>query len=252
MKLAAIYNVWDGVELLRGSMLTMKDYVDLFIIVYQDVSNYGEEYDPLPEMGSDLFGFDTKIIFIKYEPAGIAGAVNETIKRNCGLDVARKFGCSHFLHVDCDEYYEYFGSAKKAFVDSGKQGSVCKLMTYFKEPIYQFEHPDNYYVPFIHELLPETAAGKGRYPFYVDPTRRINTQDVLELPFFMHHFSWVRRDIERKYRNSSAKVNLEKSILLEDYYKIDESVRPEGYYVKDYGQKLAIVPNKFNIQIKNN
>ena len=47
MKLAAIYNVWDGVELLRGSMESVKDGVDLFIIVYQNVSNIGEVFHPL-------------------------------------------------------------------------------------------------------------------------------------------------------------------------------------------------------------
>jgi hypothetical protein len=41
MKLAAIYNAWDGVELLKGSMNCLKDGVDIFIVIYQDVSNYG-------------------------------------------------------------------------------------------------------------------------------------------------------------------------------------------------------------------
>ncbi len=48
MKLAAIYNVWDGVELLKHSIASIKQDVDLIIIVYQDISNFGEEFNPLP------------------------------------------------------------------------------------------------------------------------------------------------------------------------------------------------------------
>lgn len=253
MKLAAIYNVWDGVELLRGSMLTMKDHVDIFIIVYQDVSNYGEKYDPLPEMLGTFNGVDTKIYFLKYEPnIALGGGMNETAKRNAGLDIAREEGCTHFLHVDCDEYYESFGVAKKMYLASTKEGSVCKLMTYFKHPTYRFEHPDNYYVPFIHRLRAETLSGKGKYPFYVDPTRRINTDNVVELPVFMHHFSYIRTDIQRKIRNSSAKNNILKSNLLEDWYKIGLKEAENGYFVKDFGQKLMVVPNIFNIKVSNN
>jgi len=50
MKLAAIYNVWDGVELLHGSIECIKDHVNQIIIVWQNVSNIGEIYDPMPEM----------------------------------------------------------------------------------------------------------------------------------------------------------------------------------------------------------
>jgi hypothetical protein len=71
LKLSVIYNVFDGVELLRGSMLCMKDHVDLFIIVYQDVSNFGEQYNPLPDM--DLSGF-SNVTLVKYDPVVGAGA----------------------------------------------------------------------------------------------------------------------------------------------------------------------------------
>lgn len=243
MKLAAIYNVWDGVELLRGSMNCIKDHVDVFVIVYQDVSNKGEKYDPLEEV--DLSGLNN-IRIIKYDPILEAnGTYNERRKRNLGLDIAREEKCTHFLHMDCDEYYEDFWKAKRDFRHSGAKGSVCELLTYFKLPTYRFENVDNYFVPFIHQLRNDTFAGQfSIYPFYVDPTRNINEKDVVKLESKMHHFSWVRKNIERKVRNSSA--NLGNSQLLQNYNSPE--LKP-GYYVNDYHQKLIEVPNLFNIQI---
>lgn len=249
MKLAAIYNVWDGVELLHGSMNCLRDHVDQFIIVYQDISNYGEQYDPLPDLQLlDFSPFDLHII--KYMPQTIGiGFKNEINKRNAGLNAAMELGCTHFMHIDCDEYYEDFGKAKQQYISSGKSGSVCRLYTYFKHPTWRLEKPDNYFVPLIHELKPHTVAGAGNYPFYVDPTRKINELNVAEIPSFMHHFSYVRKDIDRKVRNSSARANIEKSQLLKDYHSKELEAFPEGFYIKDFYQKLVIVPNNFNIQL---
>lgn len=244
-KLCAIYNVFDSVELLNGSMNCLKKDVDLFIIVWQDVSNFGEKYDCTKDF--QLPNFGCKIIFSKYEPQiNKGGAWNEIQKRNIGLEIAKENNCTHFLHLDCDEYYENFSEAKKQFIDSGAKGSVCKILTYFKKPTLRLENEDNYYVPFIHELKPDTIAGNTEYPFYVDPTRKINESNVVLLHVYMHHFSWIRKDIERKVRNSSAKANIEKSDLIKDYYS-DET--KACYFLKDYGQKLIEVENLFGINI---
>ncbi|MFW8746205.1 hypothetical protein, partial [Mesorhizobium japonicum] len=82
---------------------------------------------------------------------------------------------------DCDEYYENFGEAKQKFIDSGAKGSVCKILTYFKKPTLRLENEDNYYVPFIHELNENTTVGNYGYPFYADPTRKINESNVVLL-----------------------------------------------------------------------
>lgn len=240
-KLAAIYNCWDGVELLRGSMECLKKDVDVFIIVFQNVSNFGEHYRPLGDM--DLRGFN--YVLKLYNPEIGHGAKNETAKRNLGIKAARELDCTHFLHLDCDEYYEDFTRAKQEYITSGASGSVCRLFTYFKLPTLRFEAHDNYYVPFIHKIAPETVAGHNEYPYYVDPTRKINTKNVALISEPMHHFSYVRRDITMKCKNSSARVNIEKSNVLEDYKNACQ-----GYYVKDFfNQKLIEVPNIFNIQV---
>lgn len=241
-KIAAIYNVFDGDELLKHSINSVKSGVDLFIIVYQTTSNFGERYDPLPNILEAVK--DVPHILHKFTPINHAGISNEREKRNIGLQIAKKNSCSHFLHMDCDEMYQDFNKAKKLYFDSGKEGSCCKIFTYFKLPTLRFETEDGYFVPFIHKLHDDTRSGVPNYPFYVDPTRRINSNNVELLDIHMHHFSWVRNNIERKTRNSSAKRNIERGTMLLDYYNSDVKA---GFYVKDYEKKLIEVPNLFNI-----
>ena len=244
MKLAAIINVWDGAELMRGMMECLRDHIDLFVIVYQDVSNFGEFYSPT----LDYKGFDN-VVKVKYTPQFKAGAINETNKRNLGLEVARQEGCTHFIQLDTDEYYEDFGKAKAMYINSGINGSVCKIYTYFKKPEWRCDKEDGYYVPFIHKLKKDSACGKFNYPFYVDPTRRVNETDVILLDVHMHHMSWVRENIERKMRNSSARVNIERGTLINDYYNPEIEKNPEGYYIKDWDRRIVVVPNQFGIRI---
>lgn len=245
MKLAAIYNTWDACELLPYSLASIAPHVDLIIIVYQVRSNFGEDYDPFREILAARQQFaDKEFIAHLYEPNTTGGFTNEIKKRNLGLDIARANDCTHFLHLDVDEIYENFNEAKRQYIDSGKEGSVCKIYTYFKKPILRYEHEDGYYVPFIHELKLHTTAGHNYYPYYVDPTRRINCGEVALLDVHMHHMSWVRRDIERKARNSSANANIANGTMLKDHSDINVG---QGFYVRDADQKLIEVPNHFNI-----
>lgn len=241
--LAAIYNAWDGIELLQGSMECLRGHVDHYIIVYQPRSNHGEEYNPLQDIQQAVEGFEN-VHLIQYVPTMYkrehTGMRNEKAKRNLGIETARKLHCDYFLHIDVDEYYEDFGNCKRLFIDSGHNGSVCKMWTYFKKPTWRLEEPERYFVPFIHRLTQNTFVGP-QYPFYVDRTRRVNQTDVIELPIMMHHFSWVRKDIARKCRNSSAK-NL--SQHLGEY-----ETAQAGKRLSMYDQRLIEVPNIFNIDI---
>jgi hypothetical protein len=237
MKLAAIYNVWDGDELLKGSIKCLYYHVDEIIVVYQNVSNFGEKYHP-----QIMNTVTDRAHFIRYDPKVGQGGPNEIAKRNIGLDKARFLGCTHFMHVDCDEYYRDFPEAKFAYINSGHAGSVLRLHTYFKHPTLRLDQPENYYVPFIHKLEKDTIAGDKFYPYYVDPTRRINQKDVVELPFWMHHYSWVRKDIGRKVRNSTAR----KTIQGKHYLDYQRDLRP-GDYLPCYDRKLIQVPDYFNI-----
>jgi hypothetical protein len=249
VKLGAIYNVFDGEELLRKSIDQIYNHVDLIIIVWQDVSNFGESYSPLPRITKDGIQDLEKVIFYKYVPQLRTGFKNEINKRQKGIDIAKQNNCTHFIGMDCDEFYDTneFENAKNNFFNSGASGSACRMWTYFKDPTYRLDTPEGYHVPFIHELKTNTRTGHNTYPFYVDPTRRINETNVIELPIMMHHFSWVRDNIERKVNNSSAKSSLSKGTLLKDYYCTNLFSSPNGYYIKDFDKRITLVENKFNV-----
>jgi hypothetical protein len=240
-KTAAIYNLWDGEELLIPSMRSISDGIDLFIVVYQTVSNFGEVYNPLINLRLDEFN----VILKEYTPIPNSGGLNETTKRNLGIQIAKDNDCTHFIQMDCDELYEHFVYSKSQFMDSGCDGSVARIITYFKKPTLRLKTFDNYYVPFIHKLHQNTVTGVREYPFYVDPTRRINTTGPpILISDSMHHFSWVRKNINRKIMNSSARKNILKSQLEEDYNAPNLG---EGFYLKDYGQKLIEVQDLFGL-----
>lgn len=219
-------------------MECLRFHVDHFIIVWQDKSNFGEKYDPLPEIIDITSDFDN-VHLVNYHPEVTkdrrTGMHNEARKRNKGIQKARELGCSHFLVLDVDEYHPDFEASKQAYFESGKEGSVMKMWTYFKSPNLRLEQPEGYHVPFIHKLNPDTYSGNyPHYPYRVDPTRAINTKSVIELPQMMHHYSWVRRDIGLKARNSSAR-HLDQH--LEDYNNAKA-----GMYIGAYAQNLIEVP----------
>ena len=99
MKLAAIYNVWDGEELLPASMQSVAEGVDLFIIIYQTESNYGEYHNPLDKLGVQDYILSQSCVIEKYDPiVNRGGMFNEKRKRNLGLEIAKAYGVTHFLH----------------------------------------------------------------------------------------------------------------------------------------------------------
>jgi hypothetical protein len=126
--------------------------------------------------------------------------------------------------------------------EGGYDSSACQMTTYYKEPIYRLDPKEEYYVSLIYKINNNSSYVMGvPFPVLVDPTRRMNTtncriftRDEIE----MHHMSYVRKNIERKVRNSSAKVNFESWIpeFLEYFNKWGEGDdalmpgRPPGRY----------------------
>lgn len=249
MKLIAIYSVWDGEELLEGSIRQIRPYVDHVLCLTQSVSNWGEKYDGGVKECKRLKDLNLVDEIQEYKPFGPNGIQNETIKRNQGLFYTKQRDFTHFIHLDCDEYYKpsEFAAAKRLIEKKDYTSTVVKIKTYWKNPEWVFDSFDGYYVPFICKFWPGVKCGNfPEFPFYCDPTRKINTKDSFLLPenkIYMHHYSWVRKDIERKARNSSAKYNLKRTSALTDYYKSNL-----GDFVNYYQKKLIFTENIFNIK----
>jgi hypothetical protein len=210
MKLAAIYNVWDGLEHLDKSISLIYPYVDHVILVWQSTSNFGEVNQDTAIAIQVMATKYPKVTHVFYQPnLQQGGTVNERNKRTLGHATAKELGCTHYIHMDTDEYYvpSDFEQGIKFVIDNNLDTSYCKLITYFKQPIYRLEPLESYYVPFICKI----TSGVGSFPsnVLVDPTRGASPSGrIMEVPIKMHHMSYVRKDIAMKLRNSSAKVNI--------------------------------------------
>jgi hypothetical protein len=108
-------------------------------------------------------------------------------------------------------------------------------------------------VPFIHKITDGLKfEWNTKYPFAfegpkreirIDPTRQLNIISGVEMSeITMHHMSWIRSDIKKKIRNSSARQNIEKSTIVRDYRNAKE-----GYYCEFYRTKLEACENLFNL-----
>lgn len=212
MKLGVSYNVFDGEELLEGSIKQIRSEVDYISVVYQTISNFGEQCDKnLIPLLEDLKTRGLVDEIYPYFPTSF-GSGNEISKRNIGLELSKNNGCTHHMSMDTDEYYEteQFKYLKKIMQEKGYDSSYCQMKSYYKTWEYQLDPPEDYYVSLIFNIENESEyISSHPAPVRVDPTRKMSNKTnpiILERKDIeMHHGSYIRNDIRRKLINSSAK-----------------------------------------------
>lgn len=215
MKIGAVYNLFDGVENLPLSLKGIRADVDYIGVIYQRISNFGNRlpYDVLPILEKLLN--DGWIDFIEeYQPKIGSGHPNELAKRNKGLDLAIKNGCTHYMTIDADEIYipSEFANLKKTVISSGFELILCSMKTYYKYHNCVLSPDEGYYVPTIYQIGNRRFEKSASVPFLIDPTRKmaVNKAACFVMPKVncqMHHLSWIRDDINLKLMNSSARQN---------------------------------------------
>lgn len=254
MKLAACYTVYDGLELLEGAMQSVAACVDEFVIVFQDVSNHGEKDDTVlkrVEKIADKF-YNVTIVHYKTD-LSLTDKTNELKKHNEGLRVAKSLGCSHFFFAATDHYYKRAEVMYAKEVAKDFDLTLTSMFTYFKKPTWQLTPKEDYFMPFICRLYPETLFVEGvwKLPYLVDPSVRINTNKKHYLfkdeEIMLHHYSVVRDNVEKKYRNAAGSKRWGARIeeFLKEYNEYDIKVNPGVNYF--HGRKIIKVPNYFNI-----
>jgi hypothetical protein len=259
MKLGVSYNIFDGEELLKDSIKSIRENVDYINVVYQTTSNFGQMcseklLDILSEFQNNKF-VDTLYF---YEPDLNKGSWNETIKRTIGLRLAKKEKCTHFLTMDTDEFYDakQFKKCKDIIEKESIDSSACKIYVYLKESIYRFKKlQKKTYCPFIHKInLFSVIKQSYNLPVLTDSTRRIGnffTGTTLrkfklfaEDEIVMHHFSLIRKDMYKKFLNTShigMRSNAQEKIKTFNRWKYPDLY--EGYEVIE-------VENKFRVNCK--
>ena len=214
MRLGCAYNIFDGIELLEYSIKSIRTSVDFICVIYQDISNFGnsskiDSFSLLNKM-KDAGLIDE---IVKYIPnTSLKGHGNEIAKRNLGLVTCKNHTCTHFMTIDCDEFYikVQFDAAKKRIIEGGFDSSACQMQTYYKVPEVCLNPPEAYYVPFIYRIDERKFDIGTKWPVIADPTRRLLPKNILifdRSELEMHHYSYVRMDIRTKLLNSSANTN---------------------------------------------
>ena len=220
MKLGVSYNIFDGEELLEGSIKQIRDMVDFISVVYQKKSNFGnpctENLIPLLNRLQSEGLIDE---LHEYKPEQLGGHINELNKRNIGLMISKNNNCTHHMSMDSDEYYlpNEFEYLKNKIIDGEYDSSFAKMLTYYKSWEYQLDPPEEYYVPLIVKIKENNEYVFGYpSPVLVDPTRsisKLNSPIILTRnEIQMHHGSYIRDDVRMKLINSSASVNFNHEI----------------------------------------
>jgi hypothetical protein len=228
LKIGVSYNIFDGEELLEGSIKQIRNLVDYISVVYQTTSNFGNPANPeLPTLLERLKTDGLVDELFDYKPKiNKGGHYNEITKRNIGLSLSKGVNCTHHMSMDSDEYYniEQFNNLKKIVLEGDYDSSFCQMKTYYKEWNYQLDPPEDYYVSLLFKIKNDSEyIINAKAPVLVDPTRRMSPinkpivlkRDVIE----MHHASYIRDNIRKKLENSSANINFNKDIdkIVEHY-----------------------------------
>ncbi len=223
MRLIALYSVFDGEELLEGSVRQIRPFVDFVLCAVQTESFTGERYSGGVEKAVELKREGLVDGVATFTPrVGERPQINELKKRFGAMQLGYKAGFTHFFHIDCDEYFvpEEFEAAKAHVERVDAEGTLLYSQAYFKRPDWELDNVDRIFVPFIHKYRPGLQCCGSNFPYLCDPTRTVEVENPVVLPREMilhHHYSWVRSDIGRKVRNSSTSGVFEGSGVLEDY-----------------------------------
>jgi hypothetical protein len=249
MKLGISYNLFDGEELLESSIKSVRGSADHINVIYQKISNWGEPCsENLEDLLSDLVMKKLIDKIYCYSPKKTSAGKNELHKRNIGLNIAKSRFCSHFLTMDCDEFYHQnqFDEAKKFIIANKIEASSCKFIDYIKQPTWQIQSYSQTYVPFITKInLLTQLSRKSYFPVLVDPTRKMNGDKKFK--FFeasdlrMNHMWLVRNNLNKKFNNSSGKNYTQPEFIAQ--------VLDYQYPNKFLGSDVLEVENVFNIKI---
>lgn len=253
MRLGICYMVFDGEELLEFAARSVRGHVDHISVTYQTTSYFGNSAAPgLKETIDRLRAAGLIDEAIHFEPdLSLHPKQNELALRNVGLDASIRAGCTHHISSDVDELYdgEQMEYAKGVMAAGGHDFSVVPIETYYKNPTFVVRPRQNICVTFIHPVDNRYDRVRG-FPFMVEETRRFERAENVKLftadEVVMHHMSYVRRDIRKKFNNSCNQnfYNLYQFYDTFDRYRLGERV----CLLPDYRFRRTVqVENRFGI-----
>lgn len=259
MKLGVSYNLFDGEELLEYSIKCIKPCVDYISVVVQEVSNHGTKCnDGLLDYLKELVHKNIINDVAVYEPAFTdnikQASINETEKRNIGLELSRTNNCTHHMSMDTDEFYvtSQFEYMKNKLNSDSFETGFCQHCQYYKDSIYMLTNKEQEYVTTIEKITPSTKyIFKENPSIPTDPTRQTtNNKNYIfsRQEVEMHHLSFVRKNIRKKLYNSSSRRHftveqIEKVASHYDNWSFPQQAMWAGGSLLD----ITVVPRQFLI-----
>jgi len=240
MKLGVSYNVFDGTENLRKSIERIRGSVDFISVVCQEKSYYGniikeEDKKNVYDLLNDGL---INCVYWSENKEYKSPLLNEINKRNIGLRLSKKNGCTHHISMDCDEIYCQYQFEKAKKIANKYDTTFCGLVTYYGDEEHVFEVPEDYFVSFIFRIDERMFERIVKYPLRVDPSRKVFPKNYFIFErenLEMQHYSWIRNDIRWKLENSSARINHNDT-------KIEKIV---NYYNNWNGELMALTYNGY-------
>lgn len=255
MKLGISYQVFDGEYFLRPAINSIRDLVHHVCVIYQTTSYFGNPaHVELEQNVVSLFNDGLIDELILYEPdLSIGFKPNELRIRNLGLQKSRDAGCTHHISADVDELYDHdqLKYAMEVMESGGYDSSLAPVDNYYKKPNWLIVPSQDYWMPLIHPV-DATYDIDADFPNYIEITRRlrpsVNRYVFTRDEFVIHHMSYVRHDIRRKYLNNSNGLlfDIEKFVRVHDKYELGQRVMT----IPDFCNRRTVeVTNRFNINL---
>lgn len=237
MKLGVCYMVFDGEELLRPAIKSIREQVDFVSVTWQKISYHGNPNDTdLEPLIKQLIEEKLLDQAIFYEPNLTQSPKENELKlRNIGLQASRDAGCTHHISFDVDEFVlpEQLKYAKETFGDN--DCSMIENIFYYKKPTWKM-HPNvkNNFVSFIHPVTTEYSMIQ-KYSHRIEITRRLTPCDKIRVykpdECAVHHMTYIRKDMAKKLNNS----------MTGKLYQIDKFVDEFNKY--QLGDRLVVAPD---------
>lgn len=214
-KLALLYTFWTGddIEMLIESINAHREFVDEIIISFQTSSNTGEYSDPTSLMILQSFLENHLFTSIQYIPNLILTTKsNERIKHNELIEVAKHKNCTHFIMAAADHFYskECFDYARNIMETTDTDVILTRMRTFYKQKNWILSPLEDYYMPFVHKLTINTEiTTRVKYPVVIDPSVKVSTAQKFHIAsddILMDHYSMVRKDIKKKFRNAASSI----------------------------------------------
>lgn len=229
--------VFDGEELLKPAIKSIREQVDFVSVTWQKTSYHGNQNDTDIEKFINNLKYEGLIDqSIFFEPdLTKTPKENELKLRNIGLKASKDFGCTHHISFDVDEFVlpEQLKFAKDTFGDHDY--SIIENFYYYKSPKWKMNpNVKNNLVSFIHPVSSEYSM-IYHYSHRIEITRRLTPYTKCRVykpeECCVHHMSYVRKDIKKKFKNS----------MTGKLFDVDKFI--EEFHNYQLGEKLVVAPD---------